>query len=140
LRIHFASVELTGLNRDNLSALGSWSLNLLKPDIIPNWTEHRVHDFSNAGVVTQVGENLGPEQLAVGQVNQFVFTAKQLQLLEQIIQTTDSIGFRLDGPSGAAESFFVWDGGGSDPKTGAHPTLRIIAQPAPTFTPTALAP
>lgn len=129
-KVLFGEVDITGLGRDNLGANGAWKLNLLKPDLISGWTDHAVSEFSDSGVDAQIGTPLSPSDLDVGQVNQFRFSSDQLPLIEEAINDTPVLTFRLDGPpKDAPDSLFTWDGVGLDLKAGGHPTLRLVAIP-----------
>ena len=61
--------------------------------------------------------------------NQFIFGDDQLPLLENTLNQYNFLAFRIDGPAGPKNSLFTWDGGGLDLETGAHPVLRIVAEP-----------
>ena len=128
-KILYADVELTGLQRDKLSAAGTWNLRLLKPDLIPNWVNRSPADLSKAATAADIGKQLKPEDLGVGIVNQFIFQPDQLPLLVQAIDGSGIVTFRVDGTTNQRDSLFVWDNGGIDLNAGAHPVLRIVAVP-----------
>lgn len=128
-KILFAEVDLAGLSRENLGAAGAWKLELLKPDLIPGWSDRSVQDFVKAGVDAQIGNALAPADLDAGQLNQFAFSHDQLPLIEKALNNSPYITFRLDGPTDSGDSLFTWDGAGLDLKTGAHPTLRLVVIP-----------
>jgi hypothetical protein len=129
-KVLFAEVELTGLSRDNLGANGSWRLELLKPGLIPGWADRAAADFSAAATEADIGSALGPSDLSLEQVNQFVFASSQLPFLESAINTSGIVTFLMDGSAESGDSLFTWDGGGLDLKTGEHPVIRLIAIPA----------
>ncbi|MCL4394690.1 MAG: hypothetical protein M1482_07790 [Chloroflexi bacterium] len=128
-QIVYAQVQLTGLSRSNIGSQGSWSLHLLPASLLADWTGRTAKDF-DAATQAQIGPSVGPAALAEGQTNQFVFSSEQLGLLNQAIDGSGAVGFRLDGPTGPSDSLFTWDGGDPDPTVTGHPTLRVIAVPA----------
>jgi hypothetical protein len=132
-KILFAEIELMGLGRNNLSPHGTWRLGLVPQSLISDWGTRPNSDFRDAEPQVEIGARLAPEELAEGQVNQFVFTADQLPYLEEALNDTRQVGFRLDGLVNPGDSLFTWDGGDRDPQIGTRPTLRVIAIPAPLF-------
>ncbi len=128
-RILYADVQMTGFQRDKLSAAGSWNLRLLKPDLIPNWVNRSPSDLAKAGTAADIGGTLKPEDVGVGIINQFIFKPDQLSLLEQAVNGKGIVTFRLDGVSEGRDSLFVWDSGGTDFRSGAHPVIHVVAVP-----------
>lgn len=124
-----ADLELTGLSRDFVGSRGRWQLDMLKADLIPNWLDHSSSDFYRAPSAAAIGEKLTPINLVADKVNQFAFSDEQLRLLEQAVDSSGYLGFRLTGPSGPDDSLFTWDGG-SDADLSRHPVLRLIAIPS----------
>ncbi len=128
-KIQFADIELVGMDRTRLGPLGTWSLQLLKPDLNSKWLTLSSADLAKAPVLGQVGATLQPEDLAVNNMNQFIFGRDQLSLLEGLVNGAGIVTFRLDGPNGARDSLFTWDTGGVDTRAGVHPVLNIVAVP-----------
>lgn len=128
-QILFAEIDLTGLSRDNLGADGEWHLNLLGPDSIPGWSDRSVPDLEQLQTVASVGSTLTSASLDTGLVNQFSFDSGQRSLIEQAVNASPYLTFRLDGPSDSGDSLFTWDAAGLDLKSGAHPTLHLVAIP-----------
>jgi hypothetical protein len=124
-KIFFAEVELTGLNRANLSVRGDWSLELLSSESASPGV-----DLQSVSAQGRIGRSLSPENLAEGQVNQFIFAADQLPRLEEALNGNGRIHFRLSGPTGSGDNLFTWDGSDPNASIGAHPVLRVIAAPA----------
>lgn len=124
-----AQLEVAGLSRDNLGSQGEWRAGLLRLKPFQEWDELNAQDFFGATVTTSVGQPLGPGDLDLGRVNKFEFAQDQIPGLAIDIDERPYLVLRLDGPSGPANSLFTWDSGGLDLKTGAHPTLRIVARP-----------
>ena len=128
-KILFAEIELTGLNRSNLGAGGQWSLRLLPFDLLTGWFGRTTDDLRNARPLADIGSAVVSEDLAEGQINQFVFTTSQLARLEEALNLSGRVVLRLDGPAGTDDILFTWDGGDSDP-TSPRPILRVIAVPS----------
>ena len=128
-RVLFAQIELTGLNRGNLGGSGAWALELLPSALLTGWTTHSSTDFVQASTSDQIGSAVGPADLVEGQTNQFVFGTGQLARLEQALDSSGQVAFRIDGPTSTDDNLFTWDGGDPDPNVGAHPVLRVIAVP-----------
>ncbi len=126
-KILFAEVEVGGLSQSNLGPSGSWTLGLVPFDFSSTWVGRTNEEFRNVAI-DPVGAPHAPQDLAEAQINQFVFTAGQVARLENALQRTGRVGFRLDGPS-VEEGLFTWDGGDRDPAVGIRPTLRVVAVP-----------
>jgi hypothetical protein len=139
-KISFADIQIIGLDREHLGPLGSCQLRMLRPDIVTNWSKLTSQELSQAPVLTDVGSSTQPQDLAVGTINQFIFTPEQAAYLEQAIDGKGLVAFRLDGPTGARDSLFSWDAGGLDAKAGVRPVLHIVGVPGEfvsvTLTPT----
>lgn len=128
-KISFADIQLTGLDRERLGPTGTWQLRMLKPDVTANWFNMTSADLAKAAVVSEIGDELTPEELGTGILNQFVFTPEQVSLLEQAVNGRGTIAFRLDGPTGTRDSLFSWNGGGVDNKNlSERPILHIVGQ------------
>jgi hypothetical protein len=129
-KIEQASLELVGLNADNLGISGTWTLQLLGPEVDESWVNATYDEIANAPVLYTVPEELNPRDLAAGQANVFVFEPDQIAELEQRLDA-GLVSFRLVGPSQGADNLFTWDtgyGGGF----GNRPALRLIYPPTPT--------
>lgn len=124
-----AQLDLSGLSRDNLGSQGEWRAGLVRLKPFQEWEDLNAQDFFGATVTTSIGQPLGPGDLDLGRVNEFQFVPDQLPGLAVDIDEKPYLVVRLEGPLGPANSLFTWDSGGLDLKTGAHPTLRIVARP-----------
>lgn len=136
--LRYAALQLTGLNDDRLdrAANGAWSLRWLDPAINANWSRASFQEIHNAAVLQTILPPLGQAELAPFAVNQFVFDAGQLRLLEQaLIDNNLQIAFRLDGPEIGADDLFTWDSGYGPATQGSPPELLIIAGPPPATPP-----
>lgn len=127
-KVLYAQVELPGLNRNSLGANGTWSLKMLPSTLLAGWSGRPNKDFLEAAPVGDIGTALAPQDLAEGQLNQFVFPQPVLQRFEDSINASGRVVFRMDGPSQSPDSLFTWDGGDRDPAT-PHPVLRVVAVP-----------
>ena len=67
--------------------------------------------------------------LDTGRGNELQFVSDQLPGMAADIDEHPYLVVRLEGPLGPDNALFTWDSGGLDLKTGAHPTLRIVARP-----------
>lgn len=136
-----AQVDLTGLSRDNLGPQGEWRASLIRLKGFDEWGDLKPDDFFNATLTTSIGAALAPTDLDLGRTNEFQFTADQLPGMANDIGERTYLVVRLEGPQGPNNSLFTWDSGGLDLKSGAHPSLRIVARPGQfvivTNTPTA---
>ncbi len=128
-RILYAEIDLTGLSRTNLGGSGTWGLKLLPADLTEGWQAQKAVDFRVAAAAESIGDPLGPLDLLEGQVNQFAFSPKQLELLSRAVDTTGHMAFRLDGPGDTTPSLFTWDGGTRNSTLGTRPFLRVVALP-----------
>jgi len=135
--IHYAAIELTGLDDSTLSGdQGRWSLNMLAPEIDPNWPLHAYREIHDAQVAFTLSPLLTSADLAAGKTNAFVFDAGERAELERRI-ATGVISFRLDGPSSGVPNMFSWDTGYGNATQGHGPVLRIaVAPPEVPVTPT----
>lgn len=131
-QVLYASVELVGLNNDKLGVGGMWRLKMLPQDQLSSWDQDIVIDFFKAPTIAEIGTPLKAETLTIGGVNQFIFAPDQNVLLEQALNATGLVGFRLDGPIGAPNSLFTWEGAVANSNAESQPPiLRIIASPGP---------
>lgn len=128
-KIRYAALELPGLSRDNVGTAGEWHVTLLKPDEAQEWTELTSDALSSTPPVFALGAKLKPSDLDVRTPTEVVLNPDELSMLENLVNASRSIAVRLEGPPGPGNSLYTWDGGGLDLKSGAHPLLRIIAEP-----------
>ncbi|RME46346.1 MAG: hypothetical protein D6791_08520, partial [Chloroflexi bacterium] len=132
-RIEQVTLELVGLNAENLGEGGTWTLRLLSSEVDENWPSATYDQIHDAPVVDTIPPELGPQDLAARQVNVFSFTPAQRAELERRLET-GMVSFRIDGPDEGPNNLFTWDtgyGGGF----GNRPVLRVVYLPPPTLTP-----
>lgn len=123
-----ARVELTGLSRDNLGSRGEWRAELIRLKPFQDWDKLKPEDFDAASVTTSIGNALAPADLDLAHPNDLSFNGDQIPGLESDVGADTFLVVRLEGPAGPDNSLFTWDSGGLDLKTGAHPTLQIVAR------------
>lgn len=128
-RVLYADLQLTGLGRDNLGREGEWQMSVLQPQATSDWKSLSVSSLTEAPPATQMSRALQPQDLDVRLVNQLLFADSQFPLLEGFINENGYLAVRIEGPGGPTNSLFTWDGGGLDLKSGAHPTLNVLAVP-----------
>ncbi|RME48944.1 MAG: hypothetical protein D6791_02035 [Chloroflexi bacterium] len=139
-RITAASVILTGQTwvPPEGAGTGTWWLDMLTPEIDGGWAGHTFDDIRNAATIAAVGDRLPASALGPGVVNTFDFDAYALSLLEERLQTTRRVSFRLSGPEEAVgTNLFSWDSGYGAESTGNPPVLRVTytldgSRPSPT--------
>ena len=133
--IHYAAVELTGLDDQRLGDDGSWSLQVLGPEVDPEWPLHGFDQIHQASIAFTLSPILNSADLGRGKTHVFVFDAGQRAELEQRI-FRGVVSFRLDGPASGADNLFSWDSGYGGESLGNGPILRLaVAPPAIPVTP-----
>jgi hypothetical protein len=133
--IHYAVLELTGLDSEGLLRQGTWSVQILDMGVDVNWSAHGFEDIHQAGVIYTLSPVLDSVDLVEGETNRFVFDTGQRVELEKRI-SRGVISFRIDGSSTDIVSLFSWDSGYGDASLGLGPKLLLaIELPATTVTP-----
>jgi hypothetical protein len=133
--IHYAAVELTGLDAQRLGDGGSWSLQMLGTEVDPEWPLHGFDHIHQAPVAFTLSPILNSADLGREKTHVFVLDAGQRAELEERI-ARGVISFRLDGPSSGADNLFSWDTGYGDESLGNGPILRLaVAPPSVPVTP-----
>ncbi|MCB9141602.1 MAG: TolB family protein [Anaerolineales bacterium] len=136
--IHAASLILTGLEDDRLDPTSEtgWQLRWLDPSINEDWARMTFQLVHNADVSQTILPVVSTAELAPYAVNQFVFDAAQLSLLQQaILDEQNQLVMRLDGPETGAGNVFAWDTGYGPASRGNSPVLRLVMGPAPATPP-----
>lgn len=126
--IHYAAVELTGLDEERLRQEADWSLQMLATQVDPDWPLHDFDTIHQAPTVYTLSPTLTTADLSTGQVYVFVLDEVQRAELEQRI-ARGVISFRLDGPSSGADNLFGWDSGYGSDSAKQGPTLRMAVSP-----------
>lgn len=135
--IHYAAVELTGLDARRLGDGGSWSLQMLGTEVDPEWPLHGFDHIHQASVAFTLSPILNNADLSREKTHVFVFNPGQRAELEERI-ARGVISFRLDGPSSGADNLFSWDSGYGTESLGNGPILRLaVAPPSVPVTPEA---
>lgn len=136
--LRYAALTLTGLNDDRLarSANNAWSLRWLAPEINQQWSRASFQEIHNAAVLQTILPPLGQAELAPFAVNQFLFSAEQLRLLEQaLVDNQMELALRLDGPEIGDDDLFTWDSGYGPATQGSGPELILVVGPPPATPP-----
>jgi len=107
---------LTGITDDRLDPEieGSWTLQVLAPpDIEPNsLAQTDFQELYNTSATVTLIPSIGPDDLAVGRINHWVFDASTIAWLEQqLIDGIEEIIIRISGPVGGDNTLFGWDAG-----------------------------
>jgi hypothetical protein len=126
--IHYAAVELTGLDDEDLQKGGTWSLQLLDTQIDPEWPLHAFAQIHEAGIAYTLSPTWSSDDLAKGKTNTVVLNAGERAELERRI-SRGVVSFRLDGPMSGPDNLFTWDSGYGSHSTGKGPVLRLAVAP-----------
>ena len=128
--IHYAAVELTGLDGQRLEDGGSWSLQMLGTDVDPEWPLHDFDRIHQASVAHTLSLILSSVELSREETHVFVLNVDQRTELEKRI-ARGVVSFRLDGPASGADNLFSWDTGYGTESLGKGPILRLAVAPPP---------
>lgn len=129
-KILYADLQLTGLGRDNIANAGDWQVSMIEPAPNRDWKSLPSPELSGLPVLTAFKKRLHPVDVDLRVTNQFVMDKGQLPILEEAINESAFVAFRVQGPTGPDKNLFTWDGGGLDLNSGAHPLLNVIAVPS----------
>lgn len=149
-RITAASLALTGQTwiPPEEPGNGDWWLEMLASAIDGGWAGHSFADIRNAQAIATIAEPMPASALGPGRVNTLDFDDTALQLLDERLQTTRRVSFRLSGSENATgTNLFSWDSGYGAESAGGSPILRVTytlngsrpsptPQPGPSPTPT----
>jgi len=142
-RVTAASVVLTGQGwiPPDHRGRGQWAVRLLGAEVDQGWSMLGFTELHNALPIATIGDPVDAGMLGTGVVNTFTFSESELRLLEDRLQTTRRISFRLDGPeNGEPVNLFSWDSGYGAESLGRPPVLRVtytLESATPTSTPPA---
>jgi hypothetical protein len=126
--IHYAAVELTGLDARRLGGDAGWALQILSADVDPGWPLHGFEQIHQALVAHTLSPVLYNAELRQGAAYVFILnTEQQAELARRIAGGV--ISFRLDGPSSGADNLFSWDSGYGAESLGEGPILRLAISP-----------
>jgi len=101
--IHYAAVELIGLDGQRLGDGGSWSLQMLGTDVDPEWPLHGFDRIHQASVTHTLSLVLSSVDLSREKTHVFVLDVGQRAELEKRI-ARGVVSFRLYGPSSGADN------------------------------------
>lgn len=131
--LHSAALRLSGLNGEWLDEEGIWTIELLESD--PGDLPSKLGTFAEiqeAPASPDVSFTAQSSDLGPGRVNEFIFTDKQLALLEERAAQTGRATFRLTGPGEEENTLFAWDSGYGLSSRGARPELVVEVGPIAT--------
>jgi len=128
--IHYAAVELTGLDDRRLGQDGNWSLQVLGTEIDAEWPLHGFEQIAQAPVAFTLSPTLNRADLSREKTYVFVLDSGQRAELEARI-ARGVVSFRLDGPSAGDDNLFSWDSGYGTGSLGRGPILRLAVAPPP---------
>ena len=138
--IHYAALQLTGLDAQRLGQEGAWEVRLLAPGAVPDWQRSSYQELHNAQAVSSLSPVLAAAGLQPGTAYTFEFTAEQVRGLEErLVAEQYALDIRLDGPLSGSDSLFAWDSGLGAASKGYGPRLIVSAgsppnTPLPTMT------
>ncbi len=136
-----ARLVLTGLNAEKFDAGagGSWSVQILEPDGLPELARAGFQALHNAPAAVSLFPTLYPADLGTGVQSVFVLDAAARAWLEkQVVDGAPAVVFRITGPSGGGDTLFAWDSGTGPATRGNAPQLELSLG-APPSTPPPLA-
>lgn len=129
-------LELVGLDdgRFNPDAGGTWSVQFLAADALPDYTRATFQELLNAPAAVTLVPTLFAGDLAVGRANTWVLDAAGRAWLEQqLLDAADSVIARIVGPTGGSDTLFAWDSGVGPSTSGEGPRLVLdVGAPPPT--------
>jgi hypothetical protein len=126
--IHYAAVELTGLDEQRLGEGGNWSLQMLGPEVDPEWPLHGFEQIHQASIAFALSPSFSGADLGRGKNQVFILDAGQRAELEKRI-ARGVVSFRLDGPSSGPDNLFGWDSGYGAESMDQGPILRLAVAP-----------
>jgi hypothetical protein len=135
--IEEARLYLTGLAADRFkpAAGGTWLVQLLSSDAIPDLARADFQEVFNAPAAVTLFPGLYPADLATGQVNTLSLDqAGRKWLEEQIAEGRTDLIVRITGPVGGNDTLFAWDSG-AGPATAGEPPRLLLSVGAPPATP-----
>lgn len=133
-----AFLVLTGLNNERLdpAAEGTWSVQFLAADSLPDWTRADFQTVLNAPAVVTLLPRLTAADLAPGRENVWELDKSALAWLEQQrLDEQTMLLVRLVGPDRGGRSLFAWDSGSGPVTRGQAPLLVLSLGPAPATPP-----
>lgn len=127
-----AFLQLTGLNADRFdpAAGGSWTVQLLAADAVPDYVRAGFQTLFNAPASVTLFPSLSSADLGSGVVNSLQFDASALAWLEDQIQGgASAVIMRILGPSDDS-TLFAWDSGAGPATIGEGPRLVLNLGPS----------
>lgn len=135
--VHYAAVELSGLDDQRLGDDGNWALQMLGTQVDAEWPLHDFDHIHQAMVAFTLSPVLNRVDLSREKTHAFVLNAGQRAELEERV-ARGVVSFRLDGPSSGMQNLFSWDSGYGPQSLGRGPILKLtVAPPSTPATPAA---
>ena len=129
-RIVYATLDLVGVNGEQLAPGGSWQIKLLN---LPQNVVFSNLNYDAARALPWdyiVANNIQSDQLGAGKVNRIEISGPALVQIEQLFGK-GRVAFRIEGPSSGADNIFAWDTGADASGQGYRPVLHIGTGPLP---------
>jgi hypothetical protein len=136
-KVKDAKLYLTGLQTDrfNPAAGGTWLVQLLPADGLPDLASADFQGLFNAPAAVTLLPSFFPADLAPNQVNTLSLDeAGRDWLTQQIADGKTSLLIRILGSAGGDDTLFAWDSGAGPATTGQPPRL-VLSLGAPPRTP-----
>lgn len=128
-KLAFALLEMTGLNDERLGP-GTWQVKTVRLPVTKQLSAMNFEDVRLLQWDQLLQPTLTREQLSKGRVNRFDLTGPLLTAIEQQFGQ-GKITFRIEGPTGSANSLFMWDVGLGSDGLGSRPILHLGIQSGP---------
>lgn len=126
--IEQATLELVGLNSENLGTTGRWDIQILTPQFEDDLSDITYEALDGADVAYTLSPSLTPDDLGVRRTNVLTLTNQQVSFLEDQIED-GTITFRIVGPTDGNNNLFTWYTGVS---SSSRPMLRLVFDQPPT--------
>ncbi len=131
-----AAIQMAGLREDRLVSEngGSWSLQLLSQDAVPDFRAADYQAITVAPAAANLLPTLFPADLSTGKINEWQFDpSARAWLQEQILNGATEAWVRIIGPTGGGDTLFAWDSGFGPATRGVRPKLMLtLEQPQDT--------
>lgn len=137
MHINYARLTMIGRTDANNARTGTWTVNLLDPDVDPGFEGHGYAKVHSARVLSTLLPILGARDVDLGLTNVFNFSSTQLELVQNRVNSSGLLTLRMDGPtSGDFSNLVSWDSGVGDKTQYPGPVLYINYSSKPLVIPT----
>ncbi len=130
-RVSYVALELAGLSDSNLSGTGTWTVEMLDPAAVDEWSNLTFETLSAAPASQmRTAWQLPAAELAARKINVLAFSDEARDLFMQRLDQ-GKVAFRIRGPkAGTGDNLFTWDTGFGQ-GFGTRPVLRVAFVPPP---------